>query len=106
MDPKIRFVLISPGIPRDTMFLVIPRRGANYELAKRYVEFITSPEQQAKVIVERQGWLPGIDAEHVLPLLSRRAKTVLFQDVPPEVLRKYSLDFPMRPYFRDLISLY
>jgi len=52
--------------------------------------------------------LAGLEAQpHVTrELLSRRAKTVLFQDIPPEVLRKYSLDFPTRPYFRDLIILY
>ena len=106
MDPKIRMKLIAPGLPGQPMYLVVTKKAANYELAKRYVEFITSPEQQAKVIVERQGWLPGIDAAHVLPLVSRRAKTELFQDVPAEVLRKYSLDFPTRPYFMDLIRLY
>jgi len=75
-------------------------------MAKKYVEFITSPEQQARVVVERQGWLPGIDAKHVLPVVSAKAKEMLFGDVPPEVLEKNGLVFPQQQYFKDLLTAY
>ena len=106
MDPKIKMKLISPGFPGQPMYLVVTKKAANYEMAKKYVEFITSPEQQARVIVERNGWLPGIDAKHVLPVVSAKAKDMLFGDVPPEVLEKYGLVFPQQQYFKDLLTAY
>jgi len=106
MDSKIRMKLISPGFPGQPMYLVVPKRAANYDLAKKYVEFITSPEMQAKVIVERNGWYPGIDGKHVLPHVSAKAKALLFEDVPPDSLMKYGLSFPLSPYFKDLMTAY
>jgi ABC-type uncharacterized transport system YnjBCD substrate-binding protein len=106
MDPKIRMKLIAPGLPGQPMYLVVSKKAASYEMATKYVEFITSPEQQAKVIVERNGWLPGIDAKHVLPVVSAKAKDMLFGDVPPDALEKYGLVFPQQPYFKDLLTAY
>lgn len=106
MDPKIRMKLISPGFPGQPMYLVVPKNAANYEVAKKYVEFITSPEIQARVIVERNGWYPGIDGQHVLPHVSEKAKALLFQDVPPDVLAKNGLSFPLSAYFKDLMTAY
>jgi ABC-type uncharacterized transport system YnjBCD substrate-binding protein len=106
MDPKIRMKLLSPGFPGQPMYLVVPKGAANYELAKKYVEYITSPEVQAKVIVERNGWYPGIDGKHVLPHVSDKAKGLLFEDVPPDALMKYGLSFPLSSYFKDLLTAY
>ena len=106
MDPKIRMKLISPGFPGQPMYLVVPKRAANYDLAKKYVEFVTSPEMQAKVIVERNGWYPGIDGQHVLPHVSPKARALLFEDVPPDALMKFGLSFPLSPYFKDLLTTY
>jgi ABC-type uncharacterized transport system YnjBCD substrate-binding protein len=106
MDPKIKMKLISPGLPGQPMYLVVSKKAANFEMAKKYVEFITSPEQQARVIVERNGWLPGIDAKHVLPVVSAKAKEMLFGDVPPDALEKYGLVFPQQQYFKDLLTAY
>jgi ABC-type glycerol-3-phosphate transport system substrate-binding protein len=106
MDPKIRMKLIGPGLPGQPMYLVVSKRAANPEAAKKFVEFITSPEQQAKVVVERNGWLPGIDAKHVLPVVSPKAKDMLFADTPPDVLAKFGLSFPQQQYFKDLLTAY
>jgi ABC-type uncharacterized transport system YnjBCD substrate-binding protein len=106
MNPKIKMKLISPGFPGQPMYLVVSKQAANSEMAKKYVEFITSPEQQARVIVERNGWLPGIDAKHVLPVVSAKAKEMLFGDVPPDVLEKFGLVFPQQQYFKDLLTAY
>ncbi len=106
MDPKIRMKLISPGFPGQPMYLVVPTKAAHADIARKYVEFITSPEMQAKVIVERNGWYPGIDGQHVLPHVSEKAKGLLFQDVPPDALMKYGLSFPLSPYFKDLMTAY
>jgi ABC-type uncharacterized transport system YnjBCD substrate-binding protein len=106
MDPKIRMKLISPGFPGQPMYLVVPTNAANADAARKYVEFITSPEMQAKVIVERNGWYPGIDGQHVLPHVSDKAKALLFQDVPPDALQKHGLSFPQGQYFKDLMTTY
>jgi len=106
MDPKIKMKLIGPGLPGQPMYLVVTKKPGNYAVAKKFVEFITSPEQQAKVIVERQGWLPGIDAKHVLPVVSAKAKEQLFSDVPPDTLEKNGLAFPQQQYFKDLLTAY
>jgi len=106
MDPKIRMKLIGPGFPGQPMYLVVTKKSPSYEMAKKFVEFITSPEQQAKVVVERQGWLPGIDAKHVLSVVSPKAKEMLFGDIPPETLEKNGLVFPQQQYFKDLLTAY
>ena len=98
--------LIAPGFPGQPMYLVIPQNAANGSVARRYVEFITSPEIQARVIVERNGWYPVIDGQHVLPHVSDKAKAPLFQDVPPEALARHGLSFPLSPYFKDLMTAY
>jgi ABC-type uncharacterized transport system YnjBCD substrate-binding protein len=106
MDPKIRMKLISPGFPGQPMYLVVASKASNPKMARKYVEFITSPEIQAKVIVERNGWYPGIDGQHVLPHVSEKAKGLLFSDVPPDALMKHGLSFPLTPYFKDLMTAY
>ncbi|MCX5735021.1 MAG: extracellular solute-binding protein [candidate division NC10 bacterium] len=106
MDPKIKMKLIAPGLPGQPMYLVITKKSPSYEMAKKFVEFITSPEQQAKVIVGQMGWLPGIDAKHVLPVASAKAKEMLFADVPPDTLEKNGLMFPQVQYFKDLLTAY
>ena len=106
MDPKIKMKLIAPGLPGQPMYLVVTKKAASYEMAKKYVEFITSPEQQAKVIVGQMGWLPGIDAKYVLPVASAKAKEMLFVDVPPVTLEKNGLMFPQVQYFKDLLTAY
>jgi ABC-type glycerol-3-phosphate transport system substrate-binding protein len=106
MDPKIKMKLIAPGLPGQPMYLVVTKKSPNYEMAKKFVEFITSPEQQAKVIVGQMGWLPGIDAKYVLPVASAKAKEMLFADVPPVTLEKNGLMFPQVQYFKDLLTAY
>ena len=106
MDPKIRMKLIAPGFPGQPMYLVVPQNAANASIARKYVEFVTSPEIQARVIVERNGWYPGIDGQHVLPHVSDKAKALLFQDVPPDALARHGLSFPLSSYFKDLMTAY
>ena len=106
MDSKIKMKLIGPGLPGQPMYLVVTKKPGNYDVAKKFVEFITSPEQQAKVIVDRMGWLPGIDAKHVLSVASPKAKDLLFADVPPDTMEKYGLAFPQQQYFKDLLTAY
>lgn len=106
MDPTITPVLISPGLPIYPLYLVVPREAANRDLAAKYIDHVSQPDVQAKVIVERFGWYPGIDSAVVLPLLSAKAKELLFKDVTPEDLAKYSRQMPIGDYFNAILLAY
>ena len=106
MDPKLRLVLPEPGLPGQPMYVVIPTKSAHIAEAKKYAEFICSPEQQAKVIVGQQGWYPGIDPTKVLPNVSEEAKAKLFGDIPAETLHKFGLSFPIAQYMSDFQAAY
>ena len=106
MDPKMRMALIEPGMPGQPMYVVITSKSANAAVAKKYAEFITSPEQQAKVIVEKMGWYPGIDPTQVLPSVSEKGKAALFGDISAETFNKFGLSFPIAPYMSDFQTAY
>jgi len=104
MDPSITPALIAPGLPIYPLYLVVPREAANREAAVRYIDYVATPEVQAKAIVERFGWYPGVDAERVLPLISPKAKELLFKGVSASDLARYSRQMPIKEY-HDLITL-
>src|SRR5207253_1825420 len=56
MDPSITPVLPAPGLPIYPLYLVVPREAASKDAAVRYIDYIATPEVQAKAIVERFGW--------------------------------------------------
>src|SRR5204863_838350 len=103
MDASITPVLPAPGLPIYTLYLVVPREAASKELAARYIDYIATPEVQAKAIVERFGWYPGIDADKVLPLISAKSRELLFKGVSAEDLPPYSRQLPIKEY-HDLIA--
>lgn len=106
MAPNMKMKLIDPGMPGQPMYVVIPAKAANQAVAKKFAEFITSPEQQAKVIVEKQGWYPGIDPTKVLPNVSEAGKQKLFGDIPAETLNMNGLSFPLAKYMSDFQAAY
>lgn len=106
MDPSITPVLISPGLPIYPLYLVVPREATNRDWAAKYIDHVSQPEVQAKIIVERFGWYPGVDAARVLPLLSPKAKDLLFKDVTPDDLAKYSRQMPIGEYFNAILLAY
>ncbi len=106
MDSAITPVLISPGLPIYPIYMVIPREAANRDMAAKYIDYVSQPEVQANVVVERFGWYPGVDAARVLPLLSAKAKDLLFKDVTPDDLAKYSRQMPIGEYFNAILLAY
>ncbi len=106
MDPKLRMKLIEPGMPGQPMYVVVPAKAAHQKEAIKFAEFICSPEQQAKVIVDQQGWYPGIDPTKVLPNVSEEGKQKLFGDIPAETLAEFGLSFPIAPYMADFQTAY
>lgn len=103
MNPDFKMKLIGgDGLPGQPMYVVIPKNAKNKEMAIKYADFLTSPEGQAKFIVERNGWYPGIDAAAVLPKVSEEGKTKLFSDVTVDDLAQKSQVFPLTDYFSNL----
>jgi len=104
MDASITPVLPAPGLPIYPLYLVIPREAANREMAVRYIDYVATPEVQAKAIVERFGWYPGVDPDKVLPLISAKSRELLFKGVSAQDLARYSRQMPLKEY-HDLITL-
>ncbi|MEW6229978.1 MAG: extracellular solute-binding protein, partial [Bacillota bacterium] len=99
MDPNIRLVLPAPGMCGQPMYYVIPKKAAHSEAALKFIEFATSPQVQAKYIVEKFNWYPGIDGSHVREFLSADAWNRLFRDISPSDLAKYGKAFPIKEYY-------
>ncbi len=106
LDPSIKLKLISPGLPGQPMYFVVPAKAANKDAAIKFIDFMSSPDVQAKYIVERNGWLPGIDPNVVLPEVSEDVKKKLFETISPDDLAKNGLQFPLAPYLEDMLRAY
>ena len=104
MDPSITPVLPAPGLPIYPLYLVVPREAAARDAAVRYIDYIATPEVQAKAIVERFGWYPGVDADRVLPLINAKSRELLFKGVTAEDLARNSRQMPLKEY-HDMITL-
>jgi putative spermidine/putrescine transport system substrate-binding protein len=104
MDPAVTPALPAPGLPIYPLYLVVPREAAQKETAARYVDYIATPEVQAKAIVERFGWYPGVDPEKVLALITPKSRDLLFKGVSAQDLARYSRQMPLKEY-HDLIAL-
>jgi len=59
---------------------------------------------QAKAIVEKFGWYPGVDPQRVLPLIDAKTRDLLFKGVTADDLAKNSRQMPLKEY-HDLITL-
>jgi putative spermidine/putrescine transport system substrate-binding protein len=106
LNPTVKLELISPGLPGQPMYYVLPAKAANAEAAKKFIAFATSPEIQAEGIVKQFNWYPGIDAEYVKPKLDEATWQKLFADVSPEDLEEKGRPFPLTPYFNDILEAY
>ena len=104
MDASITPVLPAPGLPIYPLYLVVPREAANRDVAARYIDYIATPEVQAKAIVERFGWYPGVDPQRVLPLIDVKTRDLLFKGVSADDLARYSRQMPIKEY-HDAITL-
>lgn len=106
LPPNMKLKLIDPGMPGQPMYYAIPVKAAQKALAEEFVALATSPDVQAKGIVERFNWYPGIDAANLKGKVSDAAWAKLFGDVSPETLAKNGLSFPIAPYFNDILAAY
>ncbi len=65
------------------MYYVIPKKTAHPDIAKKYIEFATTPEVQGKEIVERFNWYPGIDGSYLEGMVSDEVYKRIYSDVTP-----------------------
>jgi ABC-type uncharacterized transport system YnjBCD substrate-binding protein len=106
MSPKIKLALVSPGLPGQPMYYVIPAKAANAAIAKKFVDFAESPEVQADGIVKQFNWYPGIDPQYVQAKLTPAEWNKLFADITPAELAKNGRPFPLSDYFTDIVEGY
>nr|NLJ02389.1 extracellular solute-binding protein [Bacillota bacterium] len=106
MNPDFRLCLPAPGMCGQPMYYVIPAKAANPEAALKFIEFVTSPEIQAKYIVEKFNWYPGIDASYVQEYLPQETWNMVFRDVGPEELANYARVFPIKDYYQAMMEAY
>jgi len=106
MDPKTRLVLPEPGMPGQPMFFVIPKKAGNAEMAKKFVEYVTSPQVQAKEIVQGFNWYPGIDGSFIKDSVPAEVFNKIYRDVTPQDLQKKGLSFPLAQYFDAMLESY
>lgn len=106
LDPKTKMTLPEPGMPGQPMYFVIPKKASNPEEAKKFVEFITSPAIQAKEIVQRFNWYPGIDGSHLKGSIPQDVFDKIYGDVTPEDLAKKGRAFPLADYFTAILEGY
>jgi ABC-type uncharacterized transport system YnjBCD substrate-binding protein len=106
LSPKMKLTLLRTGLPGQPMYYVVPEKAANGDVARKFVELATSPQVQAKGIVERFNWLPGIDANHVQQHLDQKIWEKLFKDVPPDMLKTMGKPMPQADYFTKIQEQY
>jgi len=106
LNPKIKLGLLSPGLPGQPMYYVVPKNAAHAELAKKFIDLAASPEVQADGIVKQFNWYPGIDPQYVQPKLEPAVWNKLFTDISPGDLAKYGRPFPLSEYFTDILESY
>jgi len=106
LDPQTRMILPAPGMPGQPMYFVIPRKARHPEAAKKFVEFVTSPDVQAREIVQRFNWYPGIDGSYLKDSIPQETFDKVYGDVTPEDLQKYGLAFPIADYFDAMLESY
>jgi putative spermidine/putrescine transport system substrate-binding protein len=106
LDPKLKLVVPEPGMPGQPMYFVIPANAPHPEQAKEFVDYVTSPQVQGSVIIDRYNWYPGIDGKFVKDAAPPEAFDRLYQDITPETLSKLGLSFPLADYFSAMLEAY
>ncbi len=106
LDPKTRLLLPEPGMPGQPMYFVIPKKTGYADLAKKFVEYVTSPAIQAKEIVQRFNWYPGIDGSFLQGSIPKEIYDKIYKDVTPQDLQKKGKSFPLAQYYTAVLESY
>jgi ABC-type uncharacterized transport system YnjBCD substrate-binding protein len=106
LDPNLKLIVPEPGMPGQPMYFVVPANAPHPEQAGQFVEYVTSPQVQGEVIIDRYNWYPGIDGSYAEEATPPEAFERLFQDISPETLSELGRSFPLADYFEDMLEAY
>ncbi len=106
INKNVQLCLPSPGLPGQPMYIVVTKKAKNKDAAIAYANFLISKDVQAKVIVEKYNWYPGIDSKAIMDVVSDKAKQSLFKNITSDILNKNAQSFPLMEYFKDMQSTY
>ena len=106
LDPNARLLLPEPGMPGQPMYFVIPKNARNPEVAAKWIEYVTSPQIQGEVIIDRYNWYPGIDGTYVQDAAPPEAFDRLYKDITPEIMSQYGLMMPIVEYNDAMLEAY
>lgn len=106
LDPNLKLVVPEPGMPGQPMYFIVPANAPHPEQAKGFVEYVTSPQVQGEVIIDRYNWYPGIDGKFVQDAAPPEAFDRLYRDITPETLSEFGLSFPLADYFSAMLEAY
>ena len=106
LNPATRMILPEPGMPGQPMYYVIPKKTAHPEIAKKYIEFATTPEIQGREIVERFNWYPGIDGSYLEGIVADEVYDKIYSDVKPADLQAKGRAFPLADYHTAILESY
>jgi putative spermidine/putrescine transport system substrate-binding protein len=106
LNPKTRMIVPDPGMPGQPMYFVIPKNAPNPELARKFIEYVTSPAVQAKDIVIKFNWYPGIDGSFLKGAIPQETYDKIYRDVTPQDLSKKGLSFPLADYYSAVLESY
>jgi putative spermidine/putrescine transport system substrate-binding protein len=106
LDPNLRLTLPAPGMCGQPMYYVIPAKATYSKQALKFIEYATSPKIQAKYVVEKFNWYPGIDGKYIKPYLSQATWDKVYKDIDPDDLTKYGRVFPLKAYYNDMMEAY
>jgi len=106
MNPNIKMTLPEPGMPGQPMYMVIGSGSSSIEAARQFCDFIADPAVQAKYVVERYTWYPGVDPVAVFDFCTDEAKALLFTEVTADEIAKKGLAMPLGQYRMDLQRIF
>ena len=106
LPPTMKLKLISPGLPGQPMYYVVPTKAAHADIAEKFIELATSPQVQADGIVKKFNWYPGIDAQNLEGKLDKAVWDKLFKDITPQDLISKGQPMPIGPYFKEIQEEY
>lgn len=106
LDPKTKLLLPDPGMPGQPMYFVIPKGAPNPELSRKFIDYVTSPEVQARDIVQKFNWYPGIDGSFIKSSIPQATFDKIYGDVTPVDLQKKGLAYPLADYYNAMLESY
>jgi ABC-type uncharacterized transport system YnjBCD substrate-binding protein len=102
---SIRLQPVSFFLPAETLYFTLPRVAAEPVGAARFLDFVMAPETQAKLLVGKGGFYPGIELGPVERHLPPDAKRLLLDrsGVPPHLPAR---ELPPPVYLEEIRKLY